>query len=139
MSAIEKRQQKEKEQVIEQLRRVPIIEVACTKVGIARATFYRWKHDDNAFSQAVEEAIEEGVAFINALAESKLLGEINNGNFTSVMYWLNHRHPAYGTRVELTTHKQKDELTPEQEEAVMKALQLGGILPPTTKEEPHEQ
>jgi len=134
MNTIVKRQQKEKQTVVDNLKHLPIIEVACSKAGIARATYYRWKSSDNKFAKLADEAISNGVGYINDLAESKLLSEINNGNLTSIMYWLNHRHNAYNNRVEITASiKQSQSLTIEQKDAVKKALSLTGFIETSTK------
>ena len=37
----------------------PVIQVAVKKVGISRATFYRWRNQDPVFYQMVLETIEE--------------------------------------------------------------------------------
>ena len=123
----------DKQLLIEQLKKTPIIQVACEKTGIGRATFYRWKNEDSEFSQAIETSIGEGVSLINEMAESQLISAIKDKNFSAIAYWLNHRHPAYANKIEVTTKlKHNDEeLTPEQETIVMKALNLARILPST--------
>lgn len=123
---IEKRQQKEKELVIDNLKKIPIIEIACNKSGIARATFYRWKKQFPEFAREAEEALEEGVKFINDMAESQLLTAIKEGNMNAIFYWLNHRNSAYGNTIEITSNDRlKDEpLTEEQKQAMKLALGL---------------
>ena len=122
---IVKRQQKEQELLIENLKRIPIIEIACQKSGVARATFYRWKQQSASFAKQADEAINEGVTLINDLAESQLLASIKEGNITSIFYWLNHRHKAYLNKVEFTGKLSHDyQLTKEQEELITKALQM---------------
>jgi hypothetical protein len=124
-----KRQKIEKHAIIDNLKHLPIIEVACSKAGIARATYYRWRKTDGMFTKLADDAISAGVNYINDLAESKLLSEINGGNLTAILYWLNHRHTAYSNKVEITTNvKQNEKLTPEQQKAVKKALSLTGLV-----------
>lgn len=128
-NAIIKRQKNDKQTIIDNLKHLPIIEVACNKAGIARATYYRWRKNDSTFTKSADDAINAGVNYINDLAESKLLSEINGGNLTAVLYWLNHRHSAYSNKVEITTAtKQSEKLTPEQQKAVKQALALTGLL-----------
>lgn len=128
-TAIIKRQNNDKQTVIDNLKHLPIIEVACNKAGIARATYYRWRKSDGTFTKLADDAISAGVNYINDLAESKLLSEINGGNLTAILYWLNHRHSAYSNKVEITTNlKQNEKLTPEQQTAVKKALSLTGLV-----------
>jgi hypothetical protein len=125
---IVKRQQKDKEAVIENLKRMPIIEIACNKSGVSRATYYRWKEQDLAFSQAVDKAQEEGEALIRDVAVSKIIKGINDDNLTAAMYWLNHRDPRFSNKVEIsTTTKPQEALSKEQEDAVKKALALTGL------------
>ena len=123
----------DKQLLIEQLKKTPIIQVVCERMNISRATFYRWKAESQEFTQAVELAISEGVSLINELAEAQLISAIKDKNFSAIAYWLNHRHPAYANKIEVTTKlKHNDEeLTPEQEMIVMKALNLARILPST--------
>ncbi len=128
-NAIIKRQKIDRQVVIDNLKHLPIIEVACNKAGIARATYYRWRKSDSTFTKLTDDAISTGVNYINDLAESKLLSEINGGNLTAVLYWLNHRHAAYSNKVEITTAvKNNDKLTPDQQKAVKKALSFTGLI-----------
>jgi Mg/Co/Ni transporter MgtE len=128
IKTIQKRQQKDREAVLENLKRMPIVEVACTKSGISRATFYRWKNQDKEFSKFAEAAQAEGENLIGDLAISKIVKAINEDNLSAAMYWLNHRDPRFGNKVEITTNNQPQEtLTPEQEDAVKKAMVLTGL------------
>lgn len=118
-----------KEQIIEQLKRAPIIQVACQKVQIARATFYRWKRTDEKFSSNVSKAIHEGRKLINDYAESQVIKAIQDGNMTAAFYWLNHNHKNYRNRVEVTGRiKSNGSLTPEQQERIMKALEMASLV-----------
>lgn len=125
---IEKRLSEDKQKMLENLKQIPIISVVCQRVGVARATVYRWRTQDIKFAKQMDEAITEGVNLINDVAEGKLLSEINNGNLTSIFYWLNHRHSAYNNKVEITTSIKEDQaLSPEQQTAVKNALALTGL------------
>ncbi|MFA6518092.1 MAG: phBC6A51 family helix-turn-helix protein [Candidatus Shapirobacteria bacterium] len=121
----------DKQLLIEQLKKTPIIQVACEKIGIGRATFYRWKNEDREFAKTVEIAIGEGVSLINEMAESQLISSIKDKNFSAIAYWLNHRHPAYANKIEVTAKlgHEDEQLTPEQNILVMKALKLASVLP----------
>ena len=81
--------------LLEQLRKVPNVSVACERVGIARNTYYTWLKEDTEFKQAVEEALNLGVESINDLAESKLLAHINNGSMRAIEYWLDNHKKVY--------------------------------------------
>ena len=67
---------------------------------------------------------------MNDLAESQLLTLIKNGHATSIFYWLNHNHKSYTNKLEVTAKLQRDEkLTPDEEEAVMRAISMAKLLP----------
>ncbi len=121
---------KQKQLILEQLKKTPIIQVATEKVGIARSSFYRWKAKDPKFATAVDEAIDQGVSLMNEYAESMLISAIKDQNLTAVFYWLNHRHPAYETRVRVDGRikHQTDTLTPEQAKLIEGALINAGLL-----------
>lgn len=128
--AVVERQDKQKELLIEQLKKTPIIQIVCEKVGVSRATFYRWKRDDLVFADAVEHAIFMGVELVNDMAESQLLSAIRDQNMTAIIFWLKHRHRGYGTRVALDANlKIERQLTPEEQSAVKKALSLAQLIP----------
>ncbi len=114
--------------LLEQLKKTPIIQIACEKLGIARATFYRWKTEDKTFAKTVDDAVLEGCLLVNDLAESQLIGAVKDRNLTAIMYWLRHHHKDYRNRLEVegainTIH----ELSPEQEKLVKQALKLANI------------
>lgn len=121
---------KQKQLILEQLKKTPIIQVATEKVGVARSSFYRWKATDKKFAAAVDEAIDQGVSLMNEYAESMLISAIKDQNLTAVFYWLNHRHPAYETRMRIDGRikHQTDELTPEQTKLIEGALKNAGLL-----------
>lgn len=120
-----------KELLIEQLKKTPIIQVSCEKVGIGRATFYRWKQEDQDFATRADEALAEGSSLVNDVAESQLMSAIRDKNLTAIIFWLKHHHPSYATKVEVTARLKADNevLTPEQEALVTKALKLASLIP----------
>lgn len=133
---ITKRQSIQKKDLLEKLKETPVVEVACRKIGIARATYYRWRINDEKFAKEAELALEAGSALVNDMAESQLLTAIKEQNMTAIIYWLNHHHPAYATKIEVTANlkNQNETLTPEQEALVTKALQLASLIPATPKD-----
>jgi len=133
--SITKRQTKEKSTIIEQLRKTPIIQVACERANICRSTFYRWRKDDKDFTEAVEAAVEEGSNLINDMAESQLLSAIKDKNMSAIMFWLRSHHNAYRAKVEVTTKNEEMVLTPEQEENIKRALSLASITESTVASE----
>lgn len=131
-----KRIDKNQELILEQLKKTPIVQVACEKVGVGRATYYRWRKEDEEFATQADSAIAEGSSLVNDMAESQLMAAIRDKNLTAIIFWLKHHHPNYATKVEVTARLKADNevLTPEQEALVTKALQLAALIP-NAKEE----
>ena len=90
-----KRQPRQKKQLLEQLERVPVIEVACKKVGIARSTYYRWITEDSEFESSAEKALDTGRCVINDVAESKIIQKVSDGDWRAVKYWLESNNKRY--------------------------------------------
>ena len=113
---IDQRQQEQKKQIVDQLRKIPIIQVACEKNGVARATYYRWVAEDAPFASETEEAIREGTAFINDMAETQLITLIKDQNYPAIAFWLRNRHRAYADklRIDAAVTVKPRELTPEE-------------------------
>lgn len=129
-TTIQKRIDNNQELLLEQLKKTPVVQVACEKVGVGRATYYRWRKENEEFTKLADEAITEGNALVNDMAESQLMAAIRDKNLTAIIFWLKHHHPRYATKVEITGHlKHEEQLTPEQEALVMKALKLAELLP----------
>lgn len=120
---------KTKERIIELLKEYPVAVVASKRAGIGTSTMYRWKKEDKEFATAVDKATEEGLLYINGVAESKLISAIKNENLTGIIFWLKNRHAAYGDKLKVTgSIATSKELTPEQEESIKKALMLADVI-----------
>lgn len=90
-----KKQEQTKAALVKRLSEVRIVEIACKSVGISRATFYRWVHDDPIFEQDCDEAVRLGTATISDLAESQIVTKIKGGEIRAAIYWLEHHHTDY--------------------------------------------
>jgi len=91
----DKSRAKVKKQLLEALAATPIVETACKKAGIGRATYYRWREQSERFEEDADLAIAQGRARINDLAESKLISGVNDGDFRFITYWLKHNKSRY--------------------------------------------
>lgn len=120
---------KQKELFLEQLKKMPIIQIACKNSGISRATIYRWKKEDKEFAKNMNGAILEGETFITDVSESQLISMIKDKNFPAIQLWLRTHHPKYGNKIELLGNLkiENEPLTVEQQEIVRRALQLAGL------------
>ena len=126
---------KKKDEFLEQLRKIPIVLVACEKVGLSRNSVYRWRNEDQEFGKEMEAALAEGEMLVNDMSESQLLSLIKEKNWPSISFWLRHRHPKFKDKIELsgTLSIEDDELSEEEAQIVAHALKLADIA---TKPEP---
>ena len=123
-----KKSDKTKEAFLEQLRKTPILQIACEKIGIHRMSVYRWKKEDPEFAKAVDEASLEGRLLVNDLAESQLISAVKDRNMSAILAWLKHNHPSYKTKVEIEGKMGIIEQLPQEKKDALKALlKLSGI------------
>lgn len=87
--------EKQKELLLEHLRAIPIVEIACKKGGISRATFYRWCEDDEGFKMEIENAKVDGIENINDMSEAQLVGLIRDKKYSAIQLWLRHNHNRF--------------------------------------------
>lgn len=85
----------QKEKFLEELAKVPVIQIACQRTGISRPTYYLWAKEDKEFKRLADKAIIEGISVVNDLAESKLINNIQQGNNTSIIFWLKHNNERF--------------------------------------------
>ena len=126
---IEVRQDKLKTVFLEQLKRTPTIETACQKVGVGRATVYRWVNSNKQFKKKVEEGLTEGRTFMSDVAESQLFSLIGDKKIEAIRLYLSTHNPRYNNKIELSgTVTTKDApLSKEQKQLIKKALQLSSL------------
>ena len=113
-----------KNSFLEQLRKVPIIQVACEKVGISRNSVYRWRNEDEEFHQLLDEALSEGEALVNDMSESQLLSLIREKNWQAISFWLRTRNPKFREKIDIHTNSQslKEDLTQKQSKLAERAF-----------------
>lgn len=95
LEALAEKTEEQKKALVIQLRRTPIVQVACEKTNVGRSTYYKWRARDKIFARVADKALKAGQFFINDLAESKLLRLVQNDNLTAIIFWLKHNHPKY--------------------------------------------
>lgn len=134
-------QAKDKKKLITQLHKMPIVEVACKNLNLPRATYYRWRQADAKFAADCDEAIEQSSGMVSDMAESQLISAIKERNMTAIIFWLKHHHPRYTARLLLEgrIRHETEILSPEQEDLVMRALIMAGLLPKQTTKAPDKE
>ncbi len=113
-----------KELLFEQLKKNPILETACSKIGISNMTLYRWRKDSKKFNRHVEDALLEGRVRINGVAESQIIAMIGQGKIEASKYWLNHNDPRYSNKLEIVGTLKDAPLSVEQRSVIKQALKL---------------
>jgi len=118
---------KDQQLILEQLKKIPIVEIVCEKIKISRSTFYRWREDPE-FAKAADAAMRDGELYINDLGESQVVRLMKEGkNLGAIAFWLRSHHPRYAHRVEIEgriEHVEKRNMTPEEKVLIEKSLQL---------------
>ncbi|KKW19795.1 MAG: hypothetical protein UY63_C0006G0037 [Parcubacteria group bacterium GW2011_GWA2_51_10] len=101
LKALAAKTEDQKRALVAQLRRTPIVQLACERTGVGRSTYYQWRARDKIFARAAERALKAGQFLINDMAESRLMRMIQDDNLTAIIFWLKHNHPKYAvtTRV----------------------------------------
>jgi hypothetical protein len=118
-----------KNSFLDELKKVPIVIVACERAGISRNSVYRWRKEDKEFYIEMEQALSEGEDLVNDMTESQLITMIKEKNWPAMKFWLSKRNPKFKDKVEVTQKVGADEdLSPEQQEIVRNALKLGSII-----------
>jgi len=122
---IEERQTEDKIKLLECLREMPIVQVACKKAGVSRATYYRWRNEDEEFARASENSFKEGVDFINDMSESQIIQLIKEKKLPAIALWLKHNNPRYGGKmIARTPPSSLTPLTTDEQKLFKKALAL---------------
>jgi hypothetical protein len=117
-----------KDLFLETLKKVPIVQVSCEKVGLSRNSVYRWRKEDKDFAKEMDKAMLEGEDFINDISEGQLLNMIKEKSWPALAFWLKHRNPKFKDKIEISGEvEHKGKLTPEQEALVRKALGLASF------------
>jgi len=114
--------------MLEQLKKTPVVQICCEKLSVSRSTYYRWREDSPDFAKQADQALAEGVALVNDMAESQLLSAIRDRNISAIFYWLNHRHSAYSNKLEVSTKVKDESLTPAQQELIQQALEHAALI-----------
>lgn len=93
-SSDNERRDKTKRKLLECLAESGNISYSCKRAGISRETFYQWKKD-SLFEYDADIAMEYGKSFVNDLAHTQLIRNIQDGNMQAVRFQLASCHPDY--------------------------------------------
>lgn len=122
---VDARIQADKQKFLEILEKTPVVQVACERSGVSKATFYRWKEADKEFSEKVEKALTEGNSLVSDIAIAQLISAIKEKNLGAIKFWLQNHHTDYTEKLHITAEIEKEVvLSPDQEVLVRRALEL---------------
>ena len=91
--------ERKKQLLLRELTNMPIVEVACKRTNISRATYYRWRNEDEEFKENSDRALQDAVELMSDMAESQLLNSVKEGNMTGIIFWLKNHREAYSNKV----------------------------------------
>jgi len=126
---IHKRQNKIKEKFLNQLKQSPTIETTCQKIGVSRATVYRWIANSRKFEKQVDDALKQGREFMSDVAENQLFSLIANREMSAIRLYLSTHNPRYSNKLEVSgSISNRDEpLTKQQKKLIREALKLSSL------------
>ena len=101
---------KNKNDLIECLKSIPVVQIACQKTGISRATYYRWRKENSNFKKRSNIAKKNGNNFINDLAEYQIINHIKEGNLTAGIFWLKNHHETYSDQKAYFSKNEKEKI-----------------------------
>lgn len=130
MNQIARRQEKQKKLLLEEVKKTPIVNAACKRCGIGRATYYRWLKQDEEFATAIEEAMNVSRQLVNDMAEAQLISAIKDQNMTAIIFWLKNNHQTYRNRMEVNASVSNNgkNISPEQQALILQSLALAGLI-----------
>jgi hypothetical protein len=84
--------------VLEHLAQSGNVSYSCKRAGINRDTYYAWKQEDKLFAHDAVLAINYGKDFVNDLAHTQLIANIQKGDMKAVRFQLISCHDDYRPR-----------------------------------------
>ncbi len=119
-----------KELLLEQLKKTPIVQACCEKLGISRSSYYRWCEQDPEFEKALQSSLLEGQQLVSDLAESELIGSIRDGNMKGIIFWLKNHRDTYKQKLEIQGQIKslEERLSPEQEYLFKQAMKMSSLI-----------
>lgn len=83
-----------KEKLLKEIEKNGNVSLSCAKVGVDKATFYRW-YKDKKFKKKAEGSIKRGRATNCDFAESSLMILVKQQKLEAIKYLLGHNSPIY--------------------------------------------
>lgn len=117
-----------KAKLLEYLKDSGNISYACKRAGVSRETYYKWRRS-RVFSEEADLAIELGKEFVNDLAHTQLIQNIQHGHIGAVKFQLASCHPDYQPR------KPWPRVLPDKEPAPIAEIHIHPVEPMEIREQ----
>jgi ACT domain-containing protein len=117
-----------KHKLVQHLRDIPIATYACQRVGVPKATYYKWRKIDQIFREASDEAIITGKLTLNDIAKSQLVKLIKEGDYRSISFWLKHNDADFGSKLTLKIEDETRKYDPEELKEMATAMKNAGLV-----------
>lgn len=104
-----------KTKFLDELRELPIVDMACRKLGISRQSYYKWRKEDVDFFKESNEALSQGESKINDMAVSNVIRGIQSQSESYTKYWLSCRHPKFSKPYERNIKNINNNIFPDTE------------------------
>ncbi len=114
---------KTKQKLLKEISNYGNVYLSCLKVGVDKATYYRWKQQDKEFRKLANKAEKMGRENINDIAEHSLLKNVKDGNQRAIEYTLSHNSKRYKRKKEDVVIIHKKDIAP-----IMREPSLDEIL-----------
>ena len=110
-SSIEARIKRQQDKLVEFLAESGNVSFACKRAGVSRDTYYRWRYEDE-FAVQADVAIALGKEFVNDLAHSQLIRNIQNGDMGAIKFQLGNCHDDYLPKKSVQPYRVSDQYQP---------------------------
>jgi len=106
---------KTKLKLLKEIEKSGIVYLSCYKIGVDRATYYRWKKINKEFKETANQAERYGRDNNCDIAEHALMLKVKDKDMRAIEYLLKHNHPKYKPKKSSSVviwHKKGDGLPP---------------------------
>ena len=110
-SSIEARIKRQQDKLVEFLAESGNVSFACKRAGVSRDTYYRWRYEDE-FAMQADISIASGKEFVNDLAHSQLIRNIQNGDMGAIKFQLGNCHDDYLPKKSVQAYRASDQYQP---------------------------
>jgi hypothetical protein len=105
-----------KQKLLDEISKFGNIYLACLRVGISRADYYRWIKKDKNFKEGAEDAVRMGRENFIDICEGSLIKNVKNGNQRSIEYGLRFNSERYMPEKFLNRDDQKYDIVKQVDE-----------------------